>query len=113
MNKKLLRALYEQQKPPMGVFRLVDSSTAQEYLGMSSNIQLTKNSLFFRLSVGALANYPELQASYNKKGPPSILEFSVLEELDYQADISDYRAELDTLLSMMKQTYTQAKEIQV
>ncbi len=79
---------------------------------MSSNIQLTKNSLFFRLSVGALANYPELQASYNKKGP-SILEFSVLEELDYQADISDYRAELDTLLSMMKQTYTQAKEIQV
>nr|WP_319776709.1 hypothetical protein [uncultured Sphaerochaeta sp.] len=46
MNKKHLRALYEEQKPPMGVFRLVDSSTAQEYLGVNSNIQATKNSLF-------------------------------------------------------------------
>ena len=112
MDKKHLRALYEEQKPPMGVFRLVDSSTAQEYLGVSSNIQATKNSLFFRLSVGALANYPSLQDSYDKHGP-SILEFSILEELDYQKDVSDYRADLEALLSMMKQTYTQAKEIQV
>ncbi|MBJ2357181.1 GIY-YIG nuclease family protein, partial [Sphaerochaeta sp. S2] len=103
MDKKHLRALYEEQKPPMGVFRLVDSSTAQEYLGVSSNIQATKNSLFFRLSVGALANYPSLQDSYDKHGP-SILEFSILEELDYQEDISDYRADLEVLLSMMKQT---------
>ncbi|MCK9347853.1 MAG: GIY-YIG nuclease family protein [Sphaerochaeta sp.] len=112
MDKKHLRALYEEQKPPMGVFRLVDSSTAQEYLGVSSNIQATKNSLFFRLSVGALANYPSLQDSYDKHGP-SILEFSILEELDYQEDISDYRADLEVLLSMMKQTYIHAKEIHV
>ena len=112
MNKKHLRALYEEQKPPMGVFLLVDASTSQEYLGVSKNFQATKNSLFFRLSVGALANYPSLQDSYSKHGP-SIMDFSVLEELDYQEDISDYRAELDTLLSMMKQTYIHAKEIHV
>ncbi len=112
MNKKQLRALYEEQKPPMGVFLLVNTSTSQEYLGVSKNIQASKNSLFFRLSVGALANYPELQDSYTKKGP-TILEFSVLEELEYQEDREDYRAELETLLSMMKQTYTQAKEIHV
>ena len=112
MNKKLLRSLYEEQKPPMGVFLLVDSSTSQEYLGVSNSFQSTKNSLFFRLSVGALANYPSLQDSYDKHGP-SILEFSILEELDYQKDISDYRADLEALLSMMKQTYIHAKEIHV
>ena len=112
MDKKQLRSLYEEQKTPMGVFLLVDASTSQEYLGVSNNFQATKNSLFFRLSVGALANYPSLQDSYDKHGP-SILEFSILEELDYQEDISDYRADLEVLLSMMKQTYIHAKEIHV
>ncbi|WP_319755738.1 GIY-YIG nuclease family protein [uncultured Sphaerochaeta sp.] len=112
MDKKQLRSLYEEQKPPMGVFLLVDASTSQEYLGVSNNFQATKNSLFFRLSVGALANYPSLQDSYDKHGP-SILEFSILEELDYQENVSDYRADLEALLSMMKQTHTHAKEINI
>jgi sulfur relay (sulfurtransferase) complex TusBCD TusD component (DsrE family) len=68
MNKKHLRALYEEQKPPMSVFRLVDSSTSQKCLGVSSDIQATKNSLFFRLSVEALATIQNCMIATARRG---------------------------------------------
>ncbi len=110
MNKKQLRAQYEAQKPPMGIFLLKDTVDGQDYLGISTNLPATKNSLDFRLSVGALGNYPVLQQHYLEQGK-DVLHFSILEKLDYQKDGDDYIQELQTLLSLMKHTYIDAKEI--
>ncbi|MGH0054489.1 MAG: GIY-YIG nuclease family protein [Sphaerochaetaceae bacterium] len=112
MDKKQLRLAYEQMKPPMGVFLVTDKRTSQNYLGISKNFQTTKNSLFFRLSIGALGNYPELQRHYTQAGEAAI-EFSIVEELEYQEEREAYEEELEILLSLQKQAYRDAKEIRL
>ncbi len=110
MTKKELREQYKQRKPEMGVYKIVDTKNNQTYLGKSKDFKATRNSLFFRLSVGALANYPELQKDYNEVGE-SCIQFEILEKLDQIEGLDNYKEELDALLQITLSDHEEAKEM--
>ncbi|HKL57682.1 MAG TPA: GIY-YIG nuclease family protein [Sphaerochaeta sp.] len=114
IDKKKLRQQYRENKPPMGCFSLLCTTTDEMFIGWAKNLESAKNSLLFRLSIGGMLNEPELQALYNRERGEHFT-FSVLEELPYDKndEAKDYKDDLATLASLYLETYPEAKEIQV
>ena len=112
IHKKKLKLQYKVQKTPMGCFSLTCIPDGTRYIGCTKNLEAARNSLLFRLSVGALQNYPELQKHYTQYGEKQV-QFSVLEELEYKEDVLSYEEELRTLRELYLERYTDAKELLV
>lgn len=114
IDKKKLRQKYKESKPPMGCFALKCTQTSDLYIGWAKNLDVTRNSLLFRLSVGALLHEPEVQQLYEKHGKENFC-FTVLEELAYDNDdeTKDYKGDLAVLTEMYLEKYPEAKEIHV
>jgi hypothetical protein len=112
INKKQLKQQYKESKPPMGCFSLTCLPEGNRYIGSTKNLEAARNSLFFRLSVGALQNYPELQKHYTRFGEEQVT-FSVLEALEYKEDVPSYDEELRTLKELYLERYADAKELLV
>ncbi len=114
IDKKRLKQEYKQSKPPMGCFAIRCDRTASLYIGWASNLQSAKNSLLFRLSIGALLHEPELQEAYAQYGSEHFT-FTVLEELAYDKDDESktYQDDLSFLTALYLEKYPEAKEIHV
>ncbi len=114
IDKRKLRQEYKESKPPMGCFALLCSATEDLFIGWATNLDSAKNSLLFRLSVGSLQNFQELQDLYDLHGKTQFT-FSVLEELSYDEhdETKDYKDDLAVLTALYLEKYPQAKEIQV
>ncbi len=112
IDKKQLKEQYKESKPPMGCFSLTCLPDGTRYIGSTKNLGAARNSLMFRLSIGALQNYPELQRHYTKFGPSQV-PFTVLEELEYKEDVYSYDKELRTLKELYLERYADAKELLV
>lgn len=112
IDKKQLKQQYKERKPPMGCFSLTCLPGGTHYIGCTKNLDAARNSLLFRLNVGALQNYPELQQHYTIFGSEQVV-FSVLEELEYKEDVDSYDEELQTLKALYLERYADAKELLV
>jgi hypothetical protein len=96
----------------MGCFCLTCLPDGKRYIGSTPNLAAARNSILFRLSIGALQNYPELQRHYTKFGPSQV-SFTVLEELEYKEDVQSYHDELITLRELYLERFADAKEFLV
>lgn len=114
LDRKHLKEQYREAKAPMGCFSLQCTATSEMFIGCAKNLETAKNSLLFRLSVGALLNEPDLQRLYGLYGPDQFT-FSVLESLAYDEhdESKEYGKDLEALLSLCLETYPKAKEIHI
>lgn len=114
IEKKKLIQQYKEDKPSMGCFMITCKATKDTFLGCSQHLEATRNSLFFRLSVKALGNEPELQNLYDKYGL-DMLVFEVLEVLPYDKEDGEksYDEDLKSLMLLCKENHEEAKEIHV
>ncbi len=112
IDKKSMRRQYEEQVHPMGVYMITSKKSDIRYIGSSLNVPQTKTTLFFRLSVGAMASYPQLQDLFKKEGETAI-NFEVLEFLDKHTSLEERDKQLAILKQLYFEQYKEAKEIRV
>ena len=112
MDKKALRKQYEEMRHPMGCFMLTCSISGEHYIGVTKDLDTIKQRIFFRLSVGALANLPSLQAAYANHGEDAFT-FKILEFLPPMEEMEAIEENLAILLELYKEQVPQAKEIRV
>ena len=114
VERKRLLQQYKEEKPSMGCFMMTCKTTKEKFLGCSKHLETTKNSLFFKLSVQALGNEPELQELYDECGKDKFV-FEVLEVLPYDKEDGEksYDEDLESLMLLCKEMHGDAKEIHV
>ncbi len=112
MDKKALRKQYEEMRHPMGCYMLTCSISGEHYIGVTKDLDAIKQRIFFRLSVGALANLPSLQATYASHGEDAFT-FKILEILPPMEEPEAMEENLAILLELHKGQVPQAKEIRV
>lgn len=73
--------MYKQNRPDMGVYQIRNTANGKIYVGISQNLEGTRNSRLFQLRMGKVVFSRELQKDLNEFGAESF-EFSVLSVLD-------------------------------
>lgn len=112
MNRKEMRRQYEQIQTVKGCYLLTCSHTNERYIGISHAMEKVKDRIFFRLSVGALANLSNLQTTFATYGEES-LHFEIIQVLPQTEDETSIDEDLAILLQLQKENFPDAKEIQV
>lgn len=71
---------YKERKPLVGAYSMRCSATGRVWVGVSTNLEATRNRVWFALRLGG---HPDksLQAEWNAQGE-SAFEYQVLEKLD-------------------------------
>jgi hypothetical protein len=76
-----IKRMYKQNRPDMGVYQIRNKANNRIYVGISRNIEGTRNSRLFQLRMGKIVFSRELQKDLNEFGAGNF-EFSVLGVLD-------------------------------
>jgi hypothetical protein len=96
-RKKVLKEMYKNMKPDMGIFVIKSNIDGKYYLEATQDLKSTINSTKFKLELG---NHPnkELQKHWKEQGE-SNFTIEILEKLKYDEDESktDYSEELNIL----------------
>ena len=99
-DRKQLKELYKQMKPPMGIIKVYCKETNRCFLEKSVNLTGTINSIKFQLGFGSHQNHA-LQKDWKTYGEGGFV-MEIAEILPYDKDESktDYSEELQILMML-------------
>lgn len=80
-DRAVIKRIYKQSAPEMGVYQIRNTSNGKIYVGSSQNLEGTRNSRLFQLRMGKIVFSRELQNDLNQYGA-DCFEFSVLDVLN-------------------------------
>ena len=108
-RRKELIEQWKHRRPEMGILSLRCKATGESFLGASTDLPAVRNGLLVRLNGGIHPNRKllSLWREYGEEG----FEWSVLQQLEYKDDTTEYRQELEKLRELYLEQDPKASKI--